>query len=243
LTVPAWIRPSPASVSLAIVSLAVASLATACRDEKPPAPPPASAASTTAPAPAETPKPPPAGLPATAADVPPRAVSRVEDPENAKPGDTVRVREFHENGVLATERTELVTPDGKRVRQGPMKAWHLNGELSIEGGYDAGGKLTGRWRYFDEQGLLLREGEYVEGLREGDWADYWPGTKQMRSQGFIHVGQLEGPWKYWHENGQPMSEGTYVNNKREGPWLYWKPDGKPDADQTGTYKDHVKIGP
>lgn len=39
---------------------------------------------------------------------------------------------------------------------GPYKVWHENGNLRIEGQYIMGIK-SGNWRFFDENGLVLRE--------------------------------------------------------------------------------------
>ena len=171
---------------------------------------------------------------------PPKLARRVEDPVNPKPGELVRVKEFHENGQLATERTERVLEGGQRVRQGAMKAWHENGQLYVDGGYDDDGRLSGRWKYWNDDGELQREGDYEKGLREGDWIENWPNGRRY-SQGFIHVGLLEGPWKYWHDNGQQLAEGEYVNNLRAGEWLFWLPDGAPDAAQSGTYEKNTKV--
>ncbi len=171
-------------------------------------------------------------------------IARKQSPEHPQPGDLVSIQEFHSEGVLATERTERVVLDGagkpQQVRQGPMRAWHLNGKLKIEGGYDSEGKLTGHWRYFDDQGQLQREGDYADGMREGDWIEIYPNGKPQR-RGFIHVGLLEGPWKHWYDNGQLEAEGEYANNKREGTWLFYFPDGKPDAARSGRYVNHAKV--
>lgn len=167
-------------------------------------------------------------------------LGRIQTPESAKPGEVVNVKEHYENGQLATERSERLNPDGSFTRIGPMKAWFENGQLRVEGGYDSAGKLSGHWRYWNEEGQLLREGDYADGLREGDWVEFHA-NGQKHYQGFLHVGFNEGPWKYWHENGQPKAEGAYENNLREGPWLFWDERGVPDPIQSGLYKNHVRV--
>lgn len=167
-------------------------------------------------------------------------VARVQEPEQAGPGQVVRVREFHPNGRIFTERSERIGEGGAGTRVGPMKTWFENGQLRCEGAYDDEGKLTGHWRYWDERGALVREGDYALGLREGDWVEFHANGRK-RYEGLLHLGQNEGPWKYWHENGQPMAEGSYVNNRREGPWLFWDEQGVPDARLTGLYKDNVRV--
>ena len=207
---------------LRLASFLVFAFPLACREDAPPSAPPTGAAAGAAAATA----------PVDAGEV--QLVGRVETPENPVPGDVVRVKEFHENGQLATERTELLKPDGTRVRQGPMKAFHLNGRLFIEGGYDDEGRKAGHWKYWDDQGGLVREGDFADDMREGDWIENHPNGAR-RYQGFIHAGLNEGPWKYWHDNGQLFAEGNYENNLREGTWLFYFPDGAPDATQSGRY--------
>lgn len=221
---------------------------TACKDEVAPTlvPPTAPAAQTTPvtqPA-AEAPKPAdpvdPSANPA-GPDAPPKVVTgRVQTPAKAEVGQVVNVKEFFENGQLATERSERKEADGKYTRVGPMKAWFENGQLRCEGGYDERGKLTGHWRYYTETGLMLREGDFAEGLREGDWIEFHP-NGQMKSSGLLHIGMAEGPWQYWHENGKQAAEGTYVNNLREGPWMFWDEQGVPDPARCGEYAKHNRI--
>jgi hypothetical protein len=171
---------------------------------------------------------------------PERIQSRVEDPPNPKVGDLVKVQEFHENGQLATERTERVEEGGRRVRTGPMKIWWEDGAPYVVGAYDEQGRKTGPWKYWRREGQLALEGEYHENLREGVWIENYP-NGQRRSEGFVHVGLLEGAWKYWHENGRQLAEGEYVNSLRQGPWYFWNEDGSLDEARSGTYKDHARV--
>jgi antitoxin component YwqK of YwqJK toxin-antitoxin module len=218
----------------------------ACSPDEPAPPPHAQATSSPAPplVEAEPPVDAPAGEDASAGEAPePRAppgVSRVEDPSDPRPGDLVRVREFHENGRMATERTERVEEGGARIRTGAMKAWHDNGQVYVEGGYDEQGRKTGRWRYWRPDGRLVLEGDYLDNLREGVWVESYP-NGQKRSEGLYHVGLLEGPWRYWHENGQQLAEGEYVNSLRQGVWLFWNADGTVDEARAGTYRDHARL--
>lgn len=170
----------------------------------------------------------------------PVGVARVQEPAEAREGDTVRVREFHPNGKLSTERSERIGPRGATTRVGPMKAWFENGQLRIEGGYDEQGKSSGHWRYWDERGALLREGDFANGLREGDWVQYHANGRKAY-EGLLHVGQNEGPWRYWHENGARMAEGSYVNNLREGAWMFWDESGAVDARLTGFYEKNARV--
>ncbi|MCC7013472.1 MAG: hypothetical protein IT454_12990 [Planctomycetes bacterium] len=225
----------PMSIRLALAA-ACLSISVACSDVQPAAPTPAPDADATAGT--QTPQ----GTPNAGVDPgkPFTYQARVETPTNAKAGDQVHVKEFHPNGQLATERTELVLPDLKRVRVGPMKAFWENGALRVEGGYDDEGRLAGHWKYFDDAAQLLREGDYESGMRTGEWVEFHPNGRK-RSQGFVHANLFEGAWVYWHDNGQKMAEGSYINNRREGVWLFWNEKGEPDPQFTGSYKNGEKL--
>jgi antitoxin component YwqK of YwqJK toxin-antitoxin module len=166
--------------------------------------------------------------------------ARIDTPENPKPGEQVSVKEFHANGVLATERSEIALEGGKRVRVGPMKAYWENAAIRIEGGYDDEGKKHGRWKYWDEHGQLQREGDYDHDLMAGEWIDFYP-DGQKRSQGLRIFGLSEGPWTYWHPNGKTLAQGDYVANQREGAWQFFDEKGGPDPIRTGTYKNGAKV--
>jgi hypothetical protein len=154
-------------------------------------------------------------------------------------GQTVTVREFYPAGWLYTERVEKLVEGGKRVRHGPLKAWHENRQLMQIGEY-TDGKLSGHWTYWDDQGGRERQGDYDQGLRSGDWREWFP-NGQLKSMGLFHVNLAEGPWKFWHDNGQLMGQGEFINNKREGQWMFWLPDGTVDANQTGIYEDNHRV--
>lgn len=48
---------------------------------------------------------------------------------------------------------------------GPYKVWHESGNLRIEGQYIMGVK-SGNWRFFDEQGQLLREINFADSTNQ-----------------------------------------------------------------------------
>jgi hypothetical protein len=58
----------------------------------------------------------------------------------------------------------------------------------------------GRFQMFHPNGTIATEGQYKDGLEEGNWRDYY-------------------------ENGQIAAEGCYANGKEEGYWRFWHRDG------------------
>src|SRR5262245_43839254 len=76
-----------------------------------------------------------------------------------------------------------------------------NGRPRVAGDYDADGLRMGIWRFWNEDGRLAREIEYLAGVRE-----------RMARE--------------WHPNGQLATEGFYVAGEREGQWRWWDAQGK-----------------
>lgn len=91
-------------------------------------------------------------------------------------GDTTEIAVYDEAGRLSKisrwsdsqkhGKWEAFYPDGKPwsvhqynkgVQIGGYFTWHPNGRPFITGQYDSIGNPTGMWRFFDEQGGLIRE--------------------------------------------------------------------------------------
>ena len=66
-----------------------------------------------------------------------------------------------------------------------------NGRPRVAGDYDADGLRVGVWRFWNEDGKLAREVEYLAGVRE-------------------HAA------REWHPNGAPAVEGFYVGGRARG---------------------------
>jgi len=91
-------------------------------------------------------------------------------------GDTTEIAVYYEAGRLSKVsrwsdgqkhgKWEAFYPDGKPwsvhqynqgVQVGGYFTWHPNGKPFITGQYDSIGNPTGMWRFFDDQGALIRE--------------------------------------------------------------------------------------
>jgi antitoxin component YwqK of YwqJK toxin-antitoxin module len=90
-------------------------------------------------------------------------------------GDTVGFRAWHENGQLDREgglkdgqrdgKWQAFYDDGTPwaeheyaagVQIGAYRTWYPNGTPNIEGQYDATGKPTGEWQFYDPQGRVAQ---------------------------------------------------------------------------------------
>jgi ribosomal protein L7/L12 len=155
-------------------------------------------------------------------------------PANAK---VETVREQYASGKPYNEREELVSPDGTRMRDGPIHVWHENGTTQIEGQYELGA-IQGLWKYYYDSGHPEREAEYDQGLLNGRFIEWWDnGTK--KAEGLKVAGKTEGPWRTWHENGQLREEGECKDGKREGAWKFYDEAGVL-LHESGMYKHNQK---
>lgn len=182
-------------------------------------------------------------------------------------------KEYYDSGRLRAEGEY-----NKDTKTGPWKYYYENGTLSQEGTYNSEGNPEGEWRWYYENGALLREeyyylgkldglmvdydengevlaqGEFIEGLEEGDWffeygdariegsysegmrngewKYYWvpPGygaEKVLRFQGRFIDDNPHGRHVYYWDNGKRKDEGEYVMGLKEGDWISYNYDGTP----------------
>ena len=68
------------------------------------------------------------------------------------------------------------------------------------------------------------------------------GTVAGKVQGQIRNGKRYGPCVYYHDNGRLRSKEIFnKDGKADGPWVGYYEDGTVDEEDTGTYKDGVKV--
>lgn len=189
-------------------------------------------------------------------------------------------QEFYETGELKGEGDYK---DGVKI--GSWKYLYENGKIDQIGKYDNKGRPTGTWKWYYENDQLLREeiytdglrngtlteygvngviitqGEYIDGLKEGHWffqiddyreeGDYSLGERngewkhtytasgEKRFQGSFINGQPDGKHSWWYENGRVWQEGKFVYGRKDGDWKYFDEEGFMAL--TVTYKDDVEI--
>ncbi|MBO4504264.1 MAG: toxin-antitoxin system YwqK family antitoxin [Bacteroidales bacterium] len=97
------------------------------------------------------------------------------------------------NGVKAQEFTYV-----HGIKNGPHKAYHLFGEIKVEGNYK-NGKYDGEWTYYDDRGVVVGEGAFKEGT---------------------------GEVVFYDGRGLPMQVTRYVDGKKDGKEEYFTPAGE-----------------
>lgn len=126
-------------------------------------------------------------------------------------------RRYFENGLLDTycvyvndsiEGLEVMyMPNGNKSQEytyvhgrknGPHKAYHIDGSIKIEGGFK-NDMFDGPWTYYDERGVVVGEGKFQNG---------------------------NGEVTFYDKNGHPARTTHYKNNQKEGVEVYFTPSGE-----------------
>ena len=70
----------------------------------------------------------------------------------------------------------------------------------------------------------MRDGEYVEGEKDGPWVSYYANGNKM-SEGTYRGGKKHGIWIQYWPNGNKKSEGTFVDGKYTGLYTCYYRNG------------------
>lgn len=87
------------------------------------------------------------------------------------------------------------------------------------------GEKEGPWVSYFANGNKMSEGVYCKGLKDGLWIQYWPnGVK--KSEAVFSNGKYTGLYVCYYENGNKQWEGYYnpirgnsADGTKEGVWL------------------------
>jgi antitoxin component YwqK of YwqJK toxin-antitoxin module len=137
------------------------------------------------------------------------------DEEGIRDGDW---KEFYRSGQL---KSIGKYDKGKRI--GEWKFYHPNGKIEQIGSYSADGKEEGTWSWYFATGELLREETYYMGMIDGYSIEY-DEYGVVIAEGEYIEDYREGEWKFQY--GDHKEEGEYLNGFRNGKWISYYPDGK-----------------
>ena len=176
-------------------------------------------------------------------------------------------KEYYPNGAV---KNIGIYEKGKRV--GEWKFYHPNGKLEQIGSYNKDGKEDGIWTWYyasgallreesyfngkidghsveyDEDGIIISEGDYIEGYREGKWKfnygdqlseeeylnDYLNGKVRnyykdgvLSFEGNFIEDNPNGHHVWYYPNGNKKTEGDYIMGLKNGEWIKYNSDGTP----------------
>ena len=84
------------------------------------------------------------------------------------------------------------------------------------------------------------QGSFKNGKREGAWVWYYS-NGQVMSKSFLKNGLAQGTGVTYYRNGQLHNKVNYKNDKKEGDFVWYYEDGTVVKENTGIFKDGVKI--
>ncbi len=150
-------------------------------------------------------------------------------------------KEYYPNGVLKSIGTYHT---GKRI--GDWKFYYPNDQLEQIGSYNKDGKADGAWTWYyatgdllreetyfngmidgfsieyDEYGVVIAEGEYIEDEKEGKWNFNYGDHK---SEGEYSIGMRHGKWKSYYSDGVLNFEGEFIEDNPNGNHTWYWPNG------------------
>jgi antitoxin component YwqK of YwqJK toxin-antitoxin module len=83
---------------------------------------------------------------------------------------------------------------------------------------------TGKYCSYYDNGSLLKECEYENGLRSGSWT-IWYDNGLKKRDGFYKKDKKIGRWLSWYKNGQKADDKEYLKGKLDGKVIKWYYDG------------------
>lgn len=88
----------------------------------------------------------------------------------------------------------------------------------------AGAPLDGPYRRLGPGDVVLVEGAFSNGVRDGLWIERYAGGA-LRSRGAWRAGKRDGAWEWWYEDGTRKKVGSYRDEQPEGTWREWYRNG------------------
>ncbi len=142
-------------------------------------------------------------------------------------------------------RAELVHQPGEEAVKATY--YHKNQQIFGEG-FFIDKEKDGLWRFFTDEGILIADNYYQNGLNHGVWKSYFDDGKlaeiQTWHQGeqtglyeryytnqnvYIRAqykkGDLDGKYEIFYEDGKPMVIGYYASNINDKIWTYYAQSG------------------
>ncbi len=146
------------------------------------------------------------------------------------------LKRYHENGKLWVEQTF------DDLGNSEVKVYNGEGVFSASGSY-TGRNRSGKWLYYNSNGRIIMEENYVDGMLDGECKSYdfegnlleysfyrlgdrdsvriqyYPNGNVMAKFSY-DKGILNGDFRSYYYDGYPEYSGTYKNGKRDGWWYY-----------------------
>jgi antitoxin component YwqK of YwqJK toxin-antitoxin module/Tfp pilus assembly protein PilF len=103
-------------------------------------------------------------------------------------------------------------------------AWYYTKDKPSVKGQTLNDQRVGKWTYYDLNGKITREIDYVNGEIHGKDVEYYENGKLKREFTYQN-GNLEGPFKFYYDNGKIELEGNFLDDERHGRVTYYSRNG------------------
>ncbi len=111
----------------------------------------------------------------------------------------------------------------KKPVDGPVRLMDGYRSEYVETEFKAG-YATGTWKAYDNN-VLVSEGTYKEGYRDGQFTDYYI-DKEPKSRTTFVNGKVNGKVTTWHPNGKIATEKEFKNGVEDGSDIIYNEDGE-----------------
>jgi antitoxin component YwqK of YwqJK toxin-antitoxin module len=109
------------------------------------------------------------------------------------------------------------------VSHGEWRLTYPSGKSKITAFYDMG-RLHGPFRFYSEEGILLVENWFVEGMKEGRGLSFYLQGQKSSEERFFH-NQLHGLQLFWYSDGTLKTSMTYNKGVLVGKVALFYPNG------------------
>ena len=103
------------------------------------------------------------------------------------------------------------------------KSYYENGNVRYKNSMK-NNKLDGIAKYWSEDGHLINEVEYLNGLLHGEWIEYYP-LKKIKSLTQYKFDKKNGLQITYHLNGNKKSETLFIDDIQTSETLRWTSSG------------------
>ena len=135
-------------------------------------------------------------------------------------------------------KTEYGAVDSVRNRVGIWTEFHLTGEFRAKGKY-ANDKRIGEWIFYYPNAQIEQKGKYdKKGRAQGDWKWYYEDGKLLREE--LYVDNLRnGLMTEYTQDDKILTKGEYIDDLKEGLWIYETPEYKEIGKYTNDKPDSL----
>jgi len=120
------------------------------------------------------------------------------------------IRSYYENNTIKSE----TTINQEDIHDISLREWHENGQLASES-HSVNGQNVGIWRLWHNNGQLASESHYNSyGEQIGVFKE-WYENGQLSNEWHYENGKEVGVCRQWDEKGQLSWENNYGNDKKD----------------------------